>query len=132
MDIIQSIGKDRVREATPDRINREIDQKMKADIKGFSADNPTAIRNRLHELDKEWDIERALELNASVIAFTGVLLGATVNKKWLILPAVVTTFLGQHAIQGWCPPVPVFRRLGIRTQKEIQAERHALIGMLEK
>lgn len=132
MDIIQSIGKDRVREVTPDRINREIDQKMKADIKRFSADNPTAIRNRLHELDKEWGIERTLELNASVIAFTGVLLGVTVNKKWLILPAVVTTFLVQHAIQGWCPPIPVFRKLGIRTQKEIQAERHTLIGMLEK
>lgn len=132
MDIIQSIGKDRVREATSERINREIDNKMKADIKRFSPGNPSAIRNRLHELDKEWDIERTLELNASVIALTGVLLGATVNKKWLILPTIVTTFLAQHAIQGWCPPVPVFRKFGIRTQKEIQAERHALIGMLEK
>ncbi|MCA9457611.1 MAG: hypothetical protein KC587_13175, partial [Nitrospira sp.] len=32
----------------------------------------------------------------------------------------------QHAIQGWCPPVPLFRRMGIRTTHEIQQERHAL------
>jgi hypothetical protein len=32
----------------------------------------------------------------------------------------------QHATQGWCPPVPVFRRLGIRTQTEIDHERYAL------
>jgi hypothetical protein len=32
----------------------------------------------------------------------------------------------QHAVQGWCPPVPIFRRLGIRTQTKIDHERYAL------
>lgn len=32
----------------------------------------------------------------------------------------------QHAVQGWCPPVPVFRRLGIRTAREIDLERYGL------
>ena len=41
-------------------------------------------------------------------------------------PALVATFLLQHAVQGWCPPVPVFRRLGFRTQPEIDHERYAL------
>ncbi|WP_111420331.1 efflux transporter outer membrane subunit, partial [Rhodoplanes roseus] len=27
-------------------------------------------------------------------------------------------FLFQHAIQGWCPPVPILRRLGFRTELE--------------
>jgi hypothetical protein len=31
-----------------------------------------------------------------------------------ILPALVTAFLFQHAVQGWCPPVPILRRLGFR------------------
>ena len=35
-------------------------------------------------------------------------------------------FLLQHAVQGWCRPVPIFRRLGIRTASEIDAERYAL------
>jgi hypothetical protein len=29
-------------------------------------------------------------------------------------------------VQGWCPPLPVFRRLGIRTASEIDYERYAL------
>jgi hypothetical protein len=35
-------------------------------------------------------------------------------------------FLFQHAIEGWCPPVPILRRLGFRTAREIDIERVAL------
>jgi hypothetical protein len=77
-------------------------------------------------LDEEWDIERALEANAASFAFTGTVLAATVDRRWLMLPAVVTAFLLQHAVQGWCPPVPVLRRLGYRTAREIDEERVAL------
>jgi hypothetical protein len=38
----------------------------------------------------------------------------------------VFTFLAQHALQGWCPPIPVIRRLGVRTRAEIERERNAL------
>ena len=34
--------------------------------------------------------------------------------------------LFQHAVQGWCPPIPLLRRLGIRTSREIEIERVAL------
>ena len=37
-----------------------------------------------------------------------------------------SSFFSLHAIQGWCPPVPVLRRLGIRTREEIERERYAL------
>jgi hypothetical protein len=36
-------------------------------------------------------------------------------------------FLLQHGLQGWCPPLPVLRRLGVRTQREIDAEKYALM-----
>ena len=38
----------------------------------------------------------------------------------------MTAFLFQHALQGWCPPVPVLRRLGFRTVYEIDRERFSL------
>lgn len=38
----------------------------------------------------------------------------------------VLGFLFQHAVQGWCPPVSLLRRLGFRTSSEIDAERYAL------
>src|SRR5262249_53447147 len=90
------------------------------------AQNPSEIGARLAELEREWDIERLIEANASTLALTGVVLGATVSRKWLLLPALVTGVPLQHPIQGWCPPVPLFRRLGVRTQREIDQERFAL------
>lgn len=87
---------------------------------------PAAINQRLSELEYEWDIERTLEANAATVGLIGLTLGATVDRRWFFLPAVVATFLLQHALQGWCPPLPVFRRLGVRTRSEIDAERYAL------
>ncbi|CAN5323809.1 hypothetical protein BH23VER1_BH23VER1_13700 [soil metagenome] len=60
------------------------------------------------------------------MAFTGCLLAATVDRRWIVLPMAVTAFLLQHAVQGWCPPLPLIRRLGVRTQREIEEERMAL------
>ena len=122
---------DRVRNSTPDSINQKIDQKTQQNIQYYSMQNEMVIKSRIKELDHEWDIERVLALNASLFALSGVILGATVNKKWLILPTVVTIFLAQHAVQGWCPPLPLFRKTGIRSRKEIDHERYSLLDTLE-
>jgi hypothetical protein len=53
-------------------------------------------------------------------------LGILGNRKFFLFPAVVGGFLLQHAVQGWCPPLSIFRRLGIRTAEEIDWERYAL------
>jgi hypothetical protein len=116
---------DRVPAHTAADVNQHIRDQMAERVRFFAA-HPDRITQRLEELDEEWDIERAIEANASALAFTGVVLGATADRRWLILPALVTAFLFQHAIQGWCPPVPVLRRLGFRTVHEIEQERHAL------
>jgi hypothetical protein len=101
---------DRLRDPRTDRRLRE----------GAGADRPA-----LRELEREWDIERWLETNASALAFVGVALGWR-DRRWLSLPAVVTAFLVQHALQGWCPPLAVFRRARVRTRREIDAEKYAL------
>lgn len=123
-------GNDRVRNATPAHVNAQIDRKTGQHIAQARAGDAARIRARLAELDREWDIERVLEVNASTLALTGLVLGLTVNRKWLGLPAVVLPFLLQHGIQGWCPPLPVLRRLGVRTQSEIDAEKYALLNAL--
>jgi hypothetical protein len=115
----------RVRESTAEATNRRIEAQTERNVYYF-ADHPDEIGRRLDELDQEWDIERALEANAAALAFGGVLLGAFVDRRLLLLPALVTGFLLQHALQGWCPPVPLFRRRGFRTENEIDRERYAL------
>lgn len=117
--------RDRVPAHTAEEVNQRIARETEARVRHF-ADDTSGIPSRLLQLDKEWDIERAIEMNASALAFTGVVLGAFVHAYWLVLPALVTAFLFQHAVQGWCPPVPVLRRLGFRTADEISEERQAL------
>lgn len=116
---------DRVPAHTSARINAWIRHETDDRIAWF-AHNPHYIDDRLAELDAEWDIERALEANASSLALLGLTMALTLDRRWLALPVGVAAFLLQHALQGWCPPVPVLRRLGLRTAREIEEERHAL------
>jgi hypothetical protein len=117
--------RDRVPAHTSSEINRQIQREIGGRVRYYDA-HPSEIPKRLAELDQEWDIERAIEANASVLAFVGTALASRGDRRWLALPALVTAFLFQHAIQGWCPPVPVLRRLGFRTCHEIEQERQAL------
>jgi hypothetical protein len=105
-----------------DRIAQDAEERVVA-----AADaEPATVSARLRELDREWDIERWLETNASALAFSGVVLGLLVNRKFFAIPCLVLPFLFQHATQGWCPPLPIFRRKGVRTQREIDQEIYAL------
>jgi len=117
---------DRVSHHTCDLVNDRIRRQTEQNIARLKNAGPTAIARRLDELDAEWDIERTLEAHAASVTIIGVTLGATVDRRWFALPAVVGAFLLQHALQGWCPPLPVFRRLGFRTASEIDYERYAL------
>ena len=118
--------KERVRTVSSVRQNAEIDNLTILNLEYYKSEGLAAIDARIQELDREWDIERTLEMNAAAFALTGTILGALVNKKWLILPVAVTAFLAQHAIQGWCPPLPVLRKMGLRTRPEIDREKFAL------
>ncbi|HJV26941.1 MAG TPA: hypothetical protein VJ673_14730 [Aromatoleum sp.] len=122
---------DRVRRSTAARVNLKIDRLTDANIRRYAAADRDEIQRRIDELDSEWDIERALEVNAPIIAMTGLALGVTMNKRWLALPAVVLAFLFQHGVQGWCPPLPILRRLGFRTRGEIDREKYELKAVLE-
>ncbi|MCC4721401.1 DUF2892 domain-containing protein [Salinicoccus sp. RF5] len=82
-------------------------------------------------MEREWNTERVLEANASTLVIIGSILGASVSRKWNLLPGIVGSFLLQHAIQGWCPSLSVIRRLGIRTPGEINQEKNALEDLLE-
>jgi hypothetical protein len=131
-DYLTGDDADRVRHSTALHINREIDRQTESNVRSYTNSSHAVIQKRMRELDQEWDVERVLEANASTLALTGLALGLTVNKKWLALPAVVLPFLLQHAVQGWCPPLPVLRRLGVRTRGEIDREKYELKALLDR
>jgi hypothetical protein len=117
---------DRVRAHTSDEWNERVSRDTRECLRHYATSDREEISRHINELNREWDIERMLQTNASVFALSGVLLGAAVSRKWLILPGAVFSFFLQHAVQGWCPPVPFLRRMGFRTRKEINREKYAL------
>lgn len=130
MSLIPSTA-NRVPLNTAPEINHRIKHDTDTRIAVIASRGRSAIEERLKALENEWDIERCLETGASSLTLLGTILAFSVSRKWLWLPGGVATFLLQHAIQGWCPPLPVFRRLGVRTIDEINYERNALQEVLQ-
>jgi hypothetical protein len=116
---------ERVPEHTDPAINERIERQIEMAV-AYYVQHPDEIEDRLAELDRTWNVERVLEANAATLALFGTAMTAFVDRRWAVLPLAVTGFLLQHATQGWCPPLPVLRRLGYRTPQEIEAERYAL------
>lgn len=117
---------ERVEKHTNDQINAKIERQTEQNIAYWRERNRPEIEKRIRELDREWDTERVLEANASTLIAASTLLGFSLSKKWFILGGIVSGFLLQHALQGWCPPLPVIRKMGVRTASEIHREKSAL------
>ena len=131
METIQVSG-DRVRRSSPRKSNRKIDAKTEENIAYYTSLSREKIVQRILQLNKEWDTERSLQLLSASNVLTGLLLGLTVNRKWLLLSGISAAFLVQHSLQGWCPPLPLLRKFGIRTANEINEEKNALLQRLEE
>ena len=121
---------DRTRANTWPEVNSRLDARtqlrLRAAAATVSVDELTGLMTRL---DHEWNFDRVLETEASVMGLLGLMLGLTVNRRMLALPAVVSSMMILHATLGWYPLLPLFRRVGVRTQDEIDRERYALKAM---
>jgi hypothetical protein len=117
---------DRVRAHSNRQQNQRIDAQTQQCLKRYAAGDREAIGRHIDALDREWDVERYLQMNAGIVSLSGVVLGTLISRRFLVLPAVVFGFFFQHATQGWCPPLPVFRKMGVRTRREINKEKYAL------
>ena len=109
---------------TSGKTNAEIRRKAMRHVEKAIAEGD--LDGAIRRLDREWDTERVLETNAACLLLLSLGLGVTRDRRWLWLTGGVAAFLLQHALQGWCPPLPLIRTLGVRTAEEISAERIAL------
>ncbi len=115
----------RVQEATDETIDQEILRTMEQRISYYAA-HKDQISQRLWQLDREWDMERAIGVTASSLGLLGLVLGTLRSRRWFLLPFGATAFLLQNAVRGWSPPLPILRRFGVRTASQIEQERYAL------
>lgn len=117
---------DRVRERTSASVLAALDRRTAARVFRCARGGSAMIRQRIDQLDHEWDIERYLGINFVVLSAVAEQKGRHGSRPWMALFRAQQLFLLMHATIGWCPPTAVLRRLGVRTQKEIDAERAVL------
>lgn len=125
VDLHDPLTRDRVRNRTAPYVNERIDRLTAANVEHVTRQGRDAVIARLADLDREWDVDRALMVNFALV-------GALTNelgRRYAFFRhffRVQQSFLLLHALAGWCPPVVLFRRLGFRTTREIEVERRAL------
>lgn len=119
----------RVEEQTADELNRKIEQQSRVSIAGAALAGQHLIDERLRLLDHEWDTERTLQTNFATVTIAGLIIGFLISRPWRLLGGLAAGFMIQHSLQGWCPPLPLIRRLRFRTAREIDRERYALKAM---
>src|SRR5688500_17106170 len=118
---------DRVRAHTSRKALARIDQETKLSLDRHARGSLLAMLRRLSQLDREWDLDRAL-----MATFAGLGGASAALSLWessrrgrpgpgTALLATQLAFLVHQAVRGWCPPVAVLRRLGFRTRQEIEA-----------
>jgi hypothetical protein len=75
---------ERVRRSSSAKDNTNIDRVTIKNISDYTTRDSAEISARMRELEKEWDTERALEVNMPIVALIGLALAAFVNIWWLI------------------------------------------------
>ncbi|HET6245924.1 MAG: hypothetical protein H0V01_15175 [Bacteroidetes bacterium] len=122
---LQLPNKETIRSVTNPRVNAIIDKRIEENIRKYTYQGKYEITQRIEELEQEWNIERVLLLNTASIALVGILFSFK-NKNWLFFSGTILSFLIMQALKGSSPPIPLLRRLGFRTAKEIECEIFAM------
>lgn len=111
---------------TDPKINEDIRNQTLSSLNIFKNCNEQEITQRISQLNQEWDTERVLEVNASLLLILSSYMGVRMSRAWFLVTGAVAGFMIQHALQGWCPILPLVRKWGVRTADEIYAEKTAL------
>ncbi len=88
---------------------------------------PEEIRYLNERLDREWDVDRRLQLLVSGGVVLGLLLGRLHDRRWRGLSLLVAGWGLCDALSGWSPPRWLMRRLGVRTRADIERERYVTL-----
>jgi len=117
---------DPVRRYTSAEVLEEIEKRLEHNIRFYAAQPPLLIAERIEELQREWSIERSLQVHTSAVAFITAFFGLTRRRGWAVLTCTVLGFFLYHTLRGFDPRLTPLRKLGMRTRQEIDREIYAL------
>jgi hypothetical protein len=116
---------------TPDSVNEEIERQIEATVGYYKKQDEKVIKERILQLEHEWDAERVLLLSMGSIMLAGSALSLGKNKKWGAAAVAAAALLIQMPITGWNPALAALRRVPVRTNYEIDLEKKALMNLLD-
>lgn len=119
---------DKVRMHTPSVLNRQLDAQAEHRIADFldGGNNPASCQARISALNREWEMERVLTLCVGAASIASMLAARRGGRSLWAVPVAGGAMLMQQALTGGSLLVPLLRRLGFRTRKEIELEKYAL------
>jgi hypothetical protein len=117
---------DRVRKRTAAHVLRRIDDLSIDRLTRLAEAGSPAITYQVERLEREWDTDRSIEAEAAITGLVGLAMSVLVDRRFIAVPAIAGAAVFAHALSGWYPLLPVMRRLGIRSAREIARERYAL------
>lgn len=117
---------DRTRARTRVGVNQWIDHRTRLRIHEASRLTDEDLAVLIGEVGHEWDFDRVVEVEAAITGLTGLVLGAVKDSRFFLMPALAGGMMLVHALHGWYPILPLLRRLGLRSQDEIDREYYAL------
>lgn len=124
---VHAPASDRVRANTWPEVNARLDREARLRLRSAaSSSSADDLSARIERLDSEWDFDRVLESEASLMGLVGLTVAALFDRRLLVIPGFVAAMVLVHSTTGWYPLLPVFRRLGVRTRDEIDRERYAM------
>lgn len=117
---------DPVRRYTSAEDLQGIEQRLERTVRFYAAQPPELIDARIQGLKCEWSIERYLQVNISVVTFLTAFKALMRRRGWAIITCTALGFFLYHALRGFDPPIPLLRKLGVRTRRELDREIYAL------
>jgi hypothetical protein len=104
----------------------ESDRRILENLQKFRYLTPGEISKRLSQLQKEWDIEKTLKMNASALALAGFILKRISRRRTFWLTGAIAGLVWHHGIRKWITRLPMMRHMGQRTREEINDEIFSL------
>ncbi|MPM17970.1 hypothetical protein SDC9_64370 [bioreactor metagenome] len=106
------------------KVNAAIRNQAVCSIDTYVDSGEAILTDKVKQLSKEWDTERFFEANAASCVLLSSIIGLQKkNSYWFAFTGTIGSFLLLHALQGWCPSLPLIRKLGVRTAEEIFQEK---------
>jgi hypothetical protein len=95
-------------------------------IRFYGSLGKEGLSERIRALDGEWDMEKSATVFLAGAGLFGMVMGLIGSRLWRVLTWASLPCLFLLAQDKWRPSESILKSLGLRSRKEILAEKYAL------